>query len=285
MSENQNRGIHDFTKYDSMTTEELEEILRLDSEAQSEQESDTEKILYIMEVLADREKTNGTGKIAQKAWESFQQEYLPDEEACSAYTPEEGTTSPRRPWLRRVAAVAAAMVLIVCLSATASAFGWQSIWKAVATWAKETFSFVSEDQTEESEPSPDNIKEYASLQEALLATNVTPDFIPTWIPEGYVLDRIVVDENPMQRVYIAYYEHGEKAIKITVRSYLEEDLELVEINDTLLEIYESSGREYHIFENVGQLRALWSKDTYECYISGELTIEEIKMMIDSIGKG
>ena len=32
MSENQNCGIRDFSKYDEMTTEELEEILRLDAE-------------------------------------------------------------------------------------------------------------------------------------------------------------------------------------------------------------------------------------------------------------
>lgn len=284
MSEDQNRGTCDFEKYDSMTTEALEEILRLDSEARDGQESDTERLLYIMEVLANRKNTNSTGKTAQKAWESFQQDYLSQEEECLTYAPEEAA-KPRRPWLRRMAAVAAAVVLIICLSATASAFGWGDIWKAVATWAKETFSFVSGDHTEGSEPSPDNIKEYTSLQQALMATNITPDFIPTWIPEGYVLDRILVDENPMQRVYIAFYENGGVSLKITVRSYLEEDKELVEINDTLLEIYEVSGKEYHIFENMGQLRALWSKDSYECYISGELTIEEIKMMIDSIGKG
>ena len=42
MSENQNCGIRDFSKYDEMTTEELEEILRLDAEMIDGQESDTE---------------------------------------------------------------------------------------------------------------------------------------------------------------------------------------------------------------------------------------------------
>ena len=54
MSEEQCRGARDFTRYDSMTTEELEKILRLDAEAPMEQESDTELILYIMEQLQQK---------------------------------------------------------------------------------------------------------------------------------------------------------------------------------------------------------------------------------------
>ena len=68
MSENQNRRVGNLSKYDAMTTEELEEILRLDAEAPQEQESDIEMILYIMEVLAKRKRNNGhTGKTAQEA--------------------------------------------------------------------------------------------------------------------------------------------------------------------------------------------------------------------------
>ena len=58
MSEKQNRGIGDLSKYDAMTTEELEEILRLDAEMPEGQESDTDKILYIMEVLTERKRNN-----------------------------------------------------------------------------------------------------------------------------------------------------------------------------------------------------------------------------------
>ena len=42
MSENQNRVNHNLKKYDTMATEELKEILRLDSEAPTEQELDTQ---------------------------------------------------------------------------------------------------------------------------------------------------------------------------------------------------------------------------------------------------
>ena len=38
-------------------------------------------------------------------------------------------------------------------------------------------------------------------------------------------------------------------------------------------------------DNVEQIRAVWIVNSYECIISGDLSIEELKMMIDSIGKG
>lgn len=286
MSENQNRGAMDLAKYDAMATEELKQILRLDSEAPRGQELDTEEILYIMEVLAGREKETIAGKTAQEAWESFQRDYLPEEEDISSYTHEaKKPFKPQRPWLRRLTAVAAVIALVLCISTTADALSWKDIWNAVARWAKETFSFVGDGETLSTEPSEADSIHFSSLQQILAETNCPTDFIPSWIPEGYVLQDVTIDENPMQRVYIAMYKNGDKSFMITVRSFLESDLETVEINDEPLEIYEVSGLKYYILENLEQTRAIWVKDSFECYISGELTITEIKMMIDSIGKG
>ena len=81
MSENRNRRIRDDSKYASMATEELEEILRLDAEAPMGQDSDTELLLSVMEMLANRMRnTSSNAKTAQQAWESFQQNYLPGDD-------------------------------------------------------------------------------------------------------------------------------------------------------------------------------------------------------------
>ena len=83
MSENLNRGSRDFSKYDTMETAELEEILRLDAALPEGAESDTELLLYVMGVLADRRRNNGVaGKTAFEAWESFEKNYMPGEEEC-----------------------------------------------------------------------------------------------------------------------------------------------------------------------------------------------------------
>ena len=283
MSEKRNCCTRDFLKYDKMETLELEAILRQDAEATDGQESDTEKILYIAGVLASRENKNTTGNRAQIAWESFEKDYLPIEEES------EHTVQSRKamgPWVRRLTTIAAVFVLLIGLSATVvGAFGWESVWNAVAKWAKETFSFVSNDDTTLTEPEESFAQGYASLQDALDATDQNNILVPTQIPDGYVLKEIVVDENPMQRVYIAIYDNNGKKIKITVRSYLNADPEKIEVNEDLVEIYKVSDLEYYIFTNNRQLRAVWSKESYECLISGDLTLDEIKTMLNSIRKG
>lgn len=287
MSENRSRGDRDFSMYDAMTTEELEQILRLDTEAPEGQASDGELLLYVMEVLAKRRKnSDNPGKTAQKAWESFQQHYLPEKESCAPQIhKEKKPVKPFNPWLRRLTAAAAVVALVVCLSATANAFSWKEMWNAVAKWAKETFSFSTEQNPQTTEPALEDVRRHVSLRELLTRDGQRADIVPTLLPEGYALVDIRVDENPMQKTYVARYDKGDARLRISVKSFVEADPEKVEINGDFLEIYEVSGVEYHIYKNEQSYRAAWIKDSYECYISGDLTIEEIKMMIDSIGKG
>lgn len=282
MSEKRDR---DFSRYEAMETEELEEILRLDAEAPEEQESDTELLLYIMEVLANRNTNNVAGKTAQEAWESFQQNYLPQEEECVEYIQNRGSTREAAPWLRRAIAAAAVIVVLICIPITARAFGWEKLWNVFATWTKDTVSFVSNEEMQLSEPSPDDQDSYNSLQELLYENNRDPKLVPSWIPEGFVLESIEKVVSPRDEIYKAFYLNDERQLTIRVRSYLQEAPEKAEINEDLLEIYEVSGVQYYIFSNMGQMRAVWIVSSYQCNISGDLSLDEIKQMIDSIGKG
>lgn len=285
MPEDRDRGNRSFSQYDSMLTEALEEILRLDAEAPMEQESDTELILYVMEVLANRN-TNNTGKTAQESWDSFQQHYLPVEEELPENTPE--AEKPKRsaqPWLRRLMAAAAAIVLVLCVPLTARALGWEDIWKVVAKWAKETFSFVSSEDANISEPSPEYDGEYTSLQVLLEKNKVDTNLIPTWIPDGYSLKNVDKDITPVLEVYIAHYVNGDKDLTLQVQTYISTDLYNFEIEEDIIEIYTSSGNEYFICKNMEQIQVIWVDGSYECNISGDLSIDEAKAMIDSIKKG
>ena len=282
MSENQCR---DYSKYDDMMSEDLEEILRLDVSAPDGEDSDTELLLYIMGVLASRRKNNSKGKTAQQAWESFQQNYLPDADVYPEQKKNGRFRKTAAPWFRRLIATAAVMALIVCIPITANAFSWGNIWNIVARWAKETFSFVTMESADVTEPDDTHRGGDSSLQELLEKSNQNPNIVPSWIPEGFSLVKIEKEIMPIQEIYRALYVDGEKEIIIRVQSYIEDDPQKIEVNDDLIEVYESYGIEFYLFANNEQYRAVWMIDSYECYISGDLTIEEIKMMIDSIGKG
>ena len=279
MSENLNRSTPDFSKYDSMSIGELEEILRADAQGPERDDSDVDEILYVMEVLAKKRRQNAiAGKTALEAYQEFQQHYLPMVEEES---------KPRRKSnvipFRRIAAVVASLVLVFSLSITANAFSFKDVWDAVVTWAQETFSFSM--GVEVSEPTPDDCEAYTSLQSVLDEEKITVSLIPSWIPGGYLLKDIRIDENPVQKTYVGMYLKEKTSLKICVQSFLLGSPEQIEKSADFQETYCKNGIDFYLFANHDQTRAMWIIDTYECSISGELSIEEIKAMIDSIWKG
>lgn len=286
MSENQDRGIRDFSRYDTMATEELEEILRFDTDAPEGEDTDVDLILYVLEVLADRRRNNNqvSGKTALEAFESFKQDYLPEEIHIE---PVPEVNAPKiRPlrWLRGLTAAAAVLAFVLLGSVTANALG-VNIWKAVAVWAQETFRLEGNIVAESDLPVSDRGNGYTSLEEAIYDVDRVYNIVPTWIPDEYELIDITVLENPIQKTYSALYQDGDKKIKIFVQSYQHGHPEQIEQSDDTEETIEASGIIYHIFEDVGTLQAVWIKDSYECYISGEITMEQLEMMINSIEKG
>lgn len=292
MPNNQNRSNQDFSRFDGMTNEELEEILRLDAQKTEGEESDLEMLLYVMEVLAVRRKNSeNPGKTAGEAFETFKAHYMPDDSTDEpAQVPSKAQvinmkpTKRLRPWLSRLVATAAILALILVSSVTVHAMGID-IWDIIVTWTQETFQLGNTDQNESNIPDTDDKRRYATLQEALEHKSITTPLAPNWIPEGYNLVDIRVDETPMQLVFVAFYQCKDCKIKIQVKLYLDSDPQQIEQSDSLVETYESGGITYYIFSDYNQLRAVWIRENYECYISGELTTEEIKAMIDSIEKG
>ena len=285
MSEKQNRGIGDVSKYDAMTTEELEEILRLDAQTLEEQESDAEMILYIMEVLAERKRNNGhTGKIAQEAYESFKQNYMPTIDNIEIEnSPKNNETDNKKRkhlyWLRAVSATAAVLAIIILGSITTKAFG-VDIWEAVVKWTQETFHFGEWGSSDSN-----NNRSYSSLQEALEQGGITTSLAPTWVPTGYALSDIAVEITPIKKIYRAQYTYGEKVLVIAVRDYLDRTPVYVEQSEGLVEEYEVLGITYYLFTDIDVVKAVWINGSYECDIFGNVTIEELKTMIDSIKKG
>lgn len=275
MSEKGNRRQALLEKYEAMTTEELKHLLRQDSEAPDG--TDTEEVLCIMEVLAGRNKEN-TGNRAQKVWESFQRDYLPEIE-------EKSEQKKSVPWWRPLATAAAVLVLLIGVTMTVDAFGWADIWGAVVNWAKETFSFVSSNQPQLDEPVSENDVEYETFEKAIFDMTGQANLVPTYIPDGFVLDKIRIEETPENTVFLGSFSNGGRYFRVQVKPYIDEKARWFEKSGETLEVYTHLEAEYYIFANLKQHTAVWLKDSYECTISGDLSVEEIKMMIKSIGKG
>ena len=272
-------------KYQAMTTEQLQQLLR-DDASNSKGEENLNDLLRVMEVLAQRRKEQDPGRTPEEALEEFQKYYLEAEEAS-----ETEKEQPARPiafpgWLRRIAAAAAVLFLLFTGMVTAKAMGFDPLGIFVE-WTKETFILRYETPPTMAsipvESLPDSTATYNSLAEALEAYHMDSSIIPTWLPEGYELAEITTYADASGRFVAAGYESEEGFVTISVMDYTG-GTEIEQSGGTC-EIYHRNGLDYYLVQNNREHYAVWLVDDYECFVGGTLSVEELKQMIDSIKKG
>lgn len=275
MSETNNRSLRDYSKYDSMSTEQLQEILRLDAHQTDGEGMDTEELFYVMEVLTVRRKSNPetAGKSLQEAKAEFRKHYMPQEKSKTVALPM---------WLRRAATVAAVLAIFMVITTSVNAFGYD-LWGKVAVWSQEFFHFEDETQgTEDNDIGKQDSLEYVSLQEALDKLRISERLAPTWIPENYSLSELIVADTPREISIYALYKDENCYLNISIRRLIGSKPEEIEKSDGYILAYDANGITYYIFENNKLLQAVWVVEEFECFIAGELTLDEMKAMINSI---
>lgn len=306
----------DYSKYDKMSTESLEELLRLDAELPDGEGSDIDEILYISEVIAKRDREQPTGRYSEAdvdaAWETFQTKYLPyatdgrslydfdDDEPGStkAITPDMSSPSGKkrisargRRRLGRLASIAAAIALLIGLmTVTAYAMGYD-LWGVIAQWTKDTFTFVSASKASDAEePFTDttlNNGEYADLQAALDTYGITEQLAPTWIPDGFDVDEVVVSEtaNPKYTVFNISYKADLKSIGIQIKMHHKQDsvnFTTWQKDDVDVDTLTVNGRTFYTMINEGRVCAVWIDGLFECSIIGDVSYDELTRIINSI---
>ena len=271
----------EFSYYDSMTTEELQEILRKHAHGELETEPDTDELYYIMEVLARRreEEDPQAFRSDEEALADFRKNYMPKAtQAGHAKV----VRFPNRAFRTVAAVLAIVLVLAVGTSVTAEAFQID-IWGKFATWTKEIFQFTDTPQgTTAPNPEQEYNAELKSLQDALNDNEVTERLSPTWMPEGYTSNDLQVMRSPRALNVYANYQKNDEELVIKIRQTIGVQAPQVEKNDDFLELYVVDGVEYYIFSNTETLQAAWSIGEFECLMICKITLEEMKMMIDSI---
>ena len=300
MPESSGNKHRDYSKFDGMSTEMLEDILRADSQLPDGENTDTDAILYIMEVIAKREKENQTGKYtdAQVAWASFRENYMPyteddkplydfedTNETGIRQTPSQPSSHPlKKRRLLRAAAVAAIITFLFLASTiTASAFGFD-LWGAVAKWTKDTFGFSSftpkETMPDASASSDETQSE--SFQKTLDEYGVTALIAPSWFPDGYLLENIEVTETPVRTTINAVYTKADDEISITVILLTEPLTRIYEKDENEVIVYTVNGIDHYIMMNLGRTNVAWTINYYECSITCSLSVDETKKVINSI---
>ena len=268
-----------------MSTEQLNEIIRLDS--QGVEEYPTEDMFYILDLLGQREEETGEVHVdVDAAWRRFQRDYLrPEEEAQVPVPIKKVRWWKRLP--RGLGATAAALALVVVGLFTAQAAGWD-ILGGLPQWNDEIFTFgnlepenpvdveetedidtVSPDQQQESETIMPEVLEYDTLQEALDACGITEVKAPTWLPEGCQFQTVEQICNPDGTSYELYatYKYQESLLAINVIPIGPDSAGIEKVEKTV-DITEMHGQTVYIIKNINNFTIAWKTQSYEFYLFG-----------------
>ena len=285
---------------DQLSMEQLEDLLRAD--LNSPDEENDEAVFHILEVMKKREKENPTGRLPDKnkAWKEFQEYYnIPEGEGESLYPtysePEDDdkniqtlkTNEPRtRPRFRMRRGLVVAAILIVMFGSmlTAQAAGLD-VFGAIGRWTEETFHFELPINHDDLAGETDY-----NLQNASQELGIPGSVAPTWHPKNFIAktptknsvedyidattcEYVNISEDRSYFIEISYYYYSDD---VEATTFEKDDSEVV--------TYPSSRGTFYIFSNIDVLTATWSDGHLSITIVGNLQLEEIEKIIDSIGE-
>lgn len=269
--------------YAMSNTELLNEIEKLMSPPPGE-DIDTDKVEQYLALLQDRAPVMEDYDPAAQ-WDKLMDEHpMLAEEA----TVSERLSSPKSSRsesgqgrrFRVVRMVEVAAVAVLCLVVTASAFGVNPI-QSFLNWAEGVIQVYSNPSGVMELPA-DDPSEYHSLEEALAANGIDASGCPKWVPQDYSLFRVWVRAGDDITKYAATYEstRGELVIRVTQHSM--SSAASAEEREDGGYIYTHDGVEYYIIADLEWAKAGWEDGLNSYVISGQISEEELKEIIDSI---
>ena len=283
MSNSDNSGHRDFSRFERLSNEELRSILARDSLLDDGEDADMDSILAISEILAGREHTSASEIDA--AWESFQKDYRPytmDAKPLFALDDEKEERSEGRKKTRlqvRIVSIAAVISLLLGFGAVTAYARKGALWNVVVNWSQGSFRLADPN---EPKPGP-----FYALATALRGCGIREPLVPKWLPDGYGEGTFQFEDiSGFMQFYSTCY-NGEKEIHMNVFRYSSEQRpEVIYESDTSIpyEIYEAGGVEHYLMMNDKYRRAVWMNGDLECSILGEVSEQEMKRIIDSIYK-
>lgn len=268
----------------------LKELWRELDDSEDGQEIDPEDFLRNMTILDDLVPLPSQGEDWNLSWKDFEEKYgtlldgaEPADQQSSVLDPADKSPNCKRPNCKRVVAVFLAVVLVLALLTSCGVL--ERFINAVAKWTDQIFRFeVATSFSSDIEPEESKTKEYPSLEEAFVHYGIGTDCVPKW-PEDFVLDEIYVVDFSESIMIEADYRCGDKRIGFVVWSYMDSDaldFNVAEKDIAIKEIHVCDDREHYIMGNYDQIKAIWIADTEMYTLTGDLSIEDIKEMINSI---
>ncbi len=247
--------------FEAMETHRLEQLLREDAQS-AEQGLDPQTLACITGILAKRKETPAP------AWEEFQKHYLPDR------TPPE-STDRKRLFRRRIAAAAAAVLLLISIPPVSNANeygslrGYRSVWDMDNLWFEWDWGKW---------PDADKYR----LEKFSLEDLQKMGCCPTWVPKGFEFsDRQDREVSGLESVSILLF-NGDRDLVMGIHEVNGEKGGLWPVNGDSIQRYYYRGKTYYFFRNIDRYGACWIQDGLECYVTGMVSLREVRRMVHSL---
>lgn len=275
---------------EQLTTEELDELLRLDFNA-SEEDTDPELVLAIMEVIMKREPESIPQIKPEETWKTFQARNLteePENEAEQEEKQEKVISFPqeyqlphkRKRWLTSVV-VAACAVFVFC----APVAHGSTILETMTNWKQTTFS--TPDQQETGTVAVLTNPDYLKVVEAVENATGTA-LLPNWYPDGMTVEQVEDNSDDNLLSYVIVFSKEKQHFLLSVLTYDKNSAmnSMYEKNEDSGDVrYTSGGMPYYVMENLERTVVVWKDKTAEYNLSGFLTQDELEYMMNSIDTG
>lgn len=183
------------------------------------------------------------------------------------------------------------VLLLLSISVTTAAEG-QNFWRYLVRWTDEDVHLAPEQilHTDRDDIHvPEEGKDYADIREALADCGLARPVVPRWIPAGFEqIELAAITDFPGELLYQAAYRRGEETMVFFCghpparEDGLQDSTGTFQKDEGDPEPYEAGGVTHMLFTNAGRASAVWANGPAECALSGDITMDELKRMIDSI---
>lgn len=263
--------------YNDMTLEELQQELReAFFESDIIDDSLNDEIEKIQEAMNQKRPVEYLYS-PEESWEHFLEDkagelgvlIVPKEEAETRQFKVRAARSRSVPaLLRRVLIAAVVVVFLAGAALAADSLGltaWVPRWNAAAGRYEPT---AAEDAPERPIPA------------ALAELGITEPVYPAKLPEGFVITESRISRDPL--VLMEQYAKGNQRLSITVTPIKGFETAVYQRGGEATQEYKTDKAVHYVFETENTVTAVWYTKHYATSISGNITREEIKAIIDSI---
>ena len=182
---------------------------------------------------------------------------------------------------------AAIVVLVCCLlfamvPQQVEADNW---WQRLTKWTSDFFGFFREEEE------TFRIENYVfetdnpglqQVYDAVLELGVTIPAVPMWLPEGYELAEITIEETRIKQYVYARFLNNTQECSLKINILNEEAAKAYFKNDVDIQNHESGGMFHSLVRNVEVWAVSWRKDNIECSIFIDCAENVLYEIIDSI---